>query len=291
MSVSRIGYVELMVPDPERSVAWATDLLGLREVDTVDGRIYLTCNERHHELVLVEGPAPALVCVALEARTPADLDLLVSRLNDAGTACHDVEVAGVDRATELTAPGGIRFQLFSGMAADEPRVFNSIGTTPRKFGHATLVSDVAQDLEDLLCGPLGFRVSDRVPGVISWFRCSPDHHAVAIVPGAGNGLHHYAFELEGWSTVEAFADHLVNNGTRLIWGPGRHGPGRNIFTYHLDPMGAVVEVFTDLQRIDNDHDYAPVSWIDDPVTLNQWGPPPPADFLDHLVPALDSSGA
>ncbi len=289
MSVSRVAYVELSTPELERSVAHATDILGLREVERVGDRVYLTCNERHHELVLRRDATAGIAAVALEVTAGQAFAELVASVQAAGYRCSDAEVPGVERAVRVSAPGGMTFDLISGMATDQPRRFNSVGRSPRKFGHATLVSDAAEELEQLLCGPLGFRLSDQVPGVLSWFRCSADHHSVAIMPadaGSGSGMHHYAFELEGWSDVEAFADHLAINGTSLIWGPGRHGPGRNIFTYHLDPIGGVVEVFTDLQRIDDDEGYEPRSWPMVPLSLNEWGPAPPPDFFDHVLPTV-----
>ena len=67
MSPSRVAYVELAVPDLERSVDHAIGILGLREVERVGESVYLTCNERHHELVLTASDAPSLAAVALKA--------------------------------------------------------------------------------------------------------------------------------------------------------------------------------------------------------------------------------
>jgi len=83
----------------------------------------------------------------------------------------------------------------------------------------------------------------------------------------------------------AMLDHLAKNDYRLHWGPGRHGPGHNLFTYHRDPDGHVIELFT---QIDVVHDEAkgyweprpwheeypmyPKTWQVDLATVNQWGP-------------------
>jgi hypothetical protein len=77
----------------------------------------------------------------------------------------------------------------------------------------------------VLTGPLGFRLSDTVPGVLSWYRCSADHHGIAIAPGTVSGLHHYVFELDGWASMQAFADHLTLNDVLLTWDPVVTGPG------------------------------------------------------------------
>lgn len=283
--LSRVGYLEMLVPDVAASVKHAVDILGLREVGSEDGRVYLTCSERHHELVLAEARDSMLGCVGLEVVDEEAFDSLAERLDDRGIETFAGPTVGVARSLRFRAPGGIEFDLFIGMEGGQPYPYDSIAVRPRKFGHATLKSSEPEELDRLLCEVLGFRLSDSVPGVLSWYRCNQDHHGVAIVPAADDGLHHYAFELEGWSSVEAFSDHLGDHGIELIWGPGRHGPGRNIFTYHLDPAGAIAEVFTDLQLIETELDYVPGVWEASPKTLNHWGPPPPDDFLDHLIPA------
>ena len=288
MSPSRVAYVELAVPDLQRSVDHAVGILGLREVERIGESVYLTCNERHHELVLTASDAPSLAAVALEVADARELDGLTDALSDAGLAPETHDVPGVAEARRFVAPGGLTVDLVRGMAADEPARFASPAPTPRKFGHATLTSDVPDELEAVLTGPLGFRLSDTVPGVLSWYRCSADHHGVAIAPAPVTGLHHYAFELDGWASMQAFADHLTLNDVLLIWGPGRHGPGRNLFAYHLDPAGGVVEVLADLQRIESEETYVPRTWPMTPQTLNQWGPPPPEDFLEHAMPCRPS---
>ena len=38
------------------------------------------------------------------------------------------------------------------------------------------------------------------------------------------------------------ADALGRDGRGLAWGPGRHGAGDNVATYHTDPSGVPIEV-------------------------------------------------
>lgn len=88
-------------------------------------------------------------------------------------------------------------------------------------------------------------------------------------------------------------DHMAANGTRLHWGPGRHGPGHNLFTYHKDPDGNTVELFTQLDRITDEakgyweprpwHEQTPMyprTWEVDLAAVNHWGPVSQPD-LDH----------
>jgi hypothetical protein len=91
-------------------------------------------------------------------------------MTGAGMPPEPHEVPGVAEARRFAAPGGLTVDLVRGMAADEPARYASPAPTPRKFGHATLTSDVAGELEAVLTGQLGFRLSVTVPGVLSWYR-------------------------------------------------------------------------------------------------------------------------
>ena len=199
------------------------------------------------------------------------------------------EVPGVAEARRFVAPGGLTIDLVRAMAADEPARYASPAPIPRKFGHATLTSDVARRARGG-ASPGRWASASPTPSQASCpgTRCSADHHGVAIAPAPVSGLHHYAFELDGWASMQAFADHLTLNDVLLIWGPGRHGPGRNLFAYHLDPAGGVVEVLADLQRIESEETYVPGTWPMTPQTLNQWGPPPARGLprARHAVPAF-----
>ncbi len=108
-------------------------------------------------------------------------------------------------------------------------------------------------------------------------------------------MHHFAFELNDWHHIKTACDQLDRHSLELIWGPGRHGPGHNIFTYHLNPDGFTVEMFTELDVMSNEANgyFDPRPWhVDTPqrpkvwdpaavATRNIWGiskPPVPTDL-------------
>jgi hypothetical protein len=93
--------------------------------------------------------------------------------------------------------------------------------------------------------------------------------------------------------VETACDFLSRHDIRLEWGPGRHGIGHNIFTYHRNPDNQITELFTQLDTIlDEDLGYfeprpwhrdkpqRPKVWTPGPSAANYWGAPPPPGFLD-----------
>jgi len=58
-------------------------------------------------------------------------------------------------------------------------------------------------------------------------------------------------------------------------GPGRHGPGFNLFIYFATADGNMVEYFCDMLQIWHDErgkpTYEPRVWKADFRTINQWG--------------------
>jgi hypothetical protein len=72
----------------------------------------------------------------------------------------------------------------------------------------------------------------------------------------------------------------------------RHGIGHNISTYHRNADGQIIELFCELDRVNEEHEvYEPRRvhqdfpqkgkvWEDIGLAANMWGTPPPDGFLD-----------
>ena len=284
--IRSIGHVALRVCDLDAALEHATQILGLHEVERSDGTVYLTCDASHHGLQLIRSDQVALDHVAFEAAGVEGLERLRDVLVKEGVpiVSEEPEEAGITQAIRFLGPAGILFEVYADMGRVNPH-YNSPGVRPVKLQHLTLRSERVEEMGEFL-GLLGFKLSDRIGDMIIWMRCNPDHHGVAVIRG-GNGLHHYAWEVEGWSDLERLGDHLLANGKRFMFGPGRHGPGLNLFCYHLDGAGVLVEYTADLVRIYDDAAYEPLDWPNTPESINQWGPAAPEEFLAQATPAAE----
>jgi catechol-2,3-dioxygenase len=286
------GHVALQVQELERSVTHATATLGLRESLRDGQSVYLTANDKHHELQILGTGTAGLDHVGLEVEHDRELDELRDRAVTAGARIlseHPGE-PGLASALRFEGPGGVVFEVYVGMERTPLSVDTVLRPFARRLGHVNLLSDEKAELERFILDVLGFRVSDRLGEVATWMRCDTDHHGIALAnTSAGTRLHHHAWELESWSAMGQYADHVSRLGQQFIWGPGRHGPGFNQFTYLLDPDGVVVEAYSDLQRIYDDASYKPIDWSNEPRALNLWGPMLPSDWGQHGVPVLEPS--
>jgi catechol 2,3-dioxygenase len=287
--IKRMSHVALRVPDLDAQVAWATTVMGLREVERSGRTVYLTHAANHHSLQLIADERAALDHIAMEARSADALDRLGERCSEAGIpilATTPQEI-GIERAIRFRAPEGHVIEVFVGMHDAGP-VHTGRGVQPRKFGHPTLTCEDTAATRALFEDVLEFRLSDEIgDGILLFLRCNTDHHGIGIQRGRP-GLNHYAWEVESLAILGQLGDALARNGGRFIWGPGRHGAGQNLFTYHFDPAGCVVEYYADLYKVWDEDTYVPGKWsLDDHRGPNLWGPGPPAELMEAATPVAE----
>jgi catechol-2,3-dioxygenase len=283
--VSKLGYVGFETPDVERLVEYYTKVLDFALVDSAPEGAFLTTGTDHHCVVVTRGDTRARAVVGYEIWE--DLDSAQQRLKEAGyeTQRRSDIGPGTPDVLVLDEPGtGTPLHLMT--AQDPSGVGDYPPLRPTKLGHVAAFTPALDPMQSFYQDLLGFKWSDTVGDFFVFLRCNADHHAANFMASTKfQGMHHIAYEMRDPNHLIAMLDHLAKNDYRLHWGPGRHGPGHNLFTYHRDPDGHVIELFT---QIDVVHDEAkgyweprpwheeypmyPKTWQVDLATVNQWGP-------------------
>ena len=283
--VSKIGYVAFDTPDLDKMFWYYTDVLGLQVVARDKNTAYLTTGVDHHCVILNQGDRMPRSAVGYELwDTVADAQ---RRLTDAG---YDVEhrsdiAPGTPDVLVLTEPTtGVALHLFEGQQPSGAT--NRAPLPPTKLGHVAAFTPELEQLQSFYQDLLGFKWSDTIGDFFVFLRCNSDHHVANFMASTRKtGMHHIAYEMRDPNHLITMVDHLAKHDFRLHWGPGRHGPGHNLFTYHRDPDGNTIELFT---QIDIIHDEAkgyweprpwhetypqyPRTWEVDVATVNIWGP-------------------
>jgi catechol-2,3-dioxygenase len=292
--VIKIGHAGLNVPDPDAALAYYTDTLGLSEVDRGKGAVYLGSGADHHSVVLYTDGEPGLRQLAFQISADRTLQDVLGELRDRDIPAelqHDAQ-PGIAELIQIHDPQGNPVLLYSEVAQVR-HGFKDRGIVPHKLGH---VAQKVQNIDAMVAfyrDVLGFRESDWMEHFFVFLRCGPDHHTVNFISSPRRGMHHIAFELRDWSHVESASDLLAQRGIPLIWGPGRHGIGHNIFAYHHDPAANIVELFTELDVVLNEElgAFEPRPWHEDfpqrtkvwqfsPTAANKWGILPPEGFME-----------
>jgi len=149
----------------------------------------------------------------------------------------------------------------------------------RRLGHVVVGSLDQEASQRFFTKGLGFKISDHVPGLASFMRCSTDHHNLLVQQAPLNFLHHTAWEVDDVDEVGRGATAMLDDHPeRHVWGLGRHHIGSNFFWYLKDPAGNFSEYYSDLDCIVEDALWKP-SVVEGARGIYNWGPPIPPSFI------------
>ena len=294
MQIAKLGYVGFNTPDVEAMLAYYTNVLGLTLVErSGNGEVYLRNVLDHHTIVLYPAKEQGVRHIGLQLGGGETLQDAATQLQKQGIAVETQSDAqpGVTEQLQFADPEGTILHLYAAMEQVHT-AFPQMGIVPEKLGHIAFGVSNVQNIVDFYQNILGFRVSDWIEDFFVFLRCSPDHHSMNFVRSKYQKMNHIAFQLKDWAHVQRACDHLYTHHIPLVWGPGRHGAGHNIFTYHHDPDGQIVELFTELDIMLNEdlgyfeprpwHEEFPLKpkvWKADLHATNHWGAMPPPEFL------------
>jgi len=228
------------------------------------------CEGPGRRLVVLPGTAGKLAYAGLGCRDAEGLALIRARVVREGVpllTCPSPYFA--DGAFAVRDPNG---QLICFGLARETGTARTGLKGPTQ--HLTFASTDVHAFIDFYVGKLGFQLTDRVlhddGRVATAFTTSNhEHHTIAcFYTPDRNGVDHHSYEAGDWTSIRDWCDHFATHDVQLTWGPGRHGPGNNLFVFINDPDGNWIEVSAELEVI---YDRQTADWKQHPRTLNKWG--------------------
>jgi catechol-2,3-dioxygenase len=290
--VKKIAHATYELPDLEQQAQYYTDIIGLTLTEKSKDTVYLASTLDHHSVALKRGPQTQCIAIGFQLGMDDDLGEFERQVRAHGIKTRrkkDPDPTISDLVT-FEDPKGTVMEVFKREAFSGQR-FPTTGIVPHKLGHVAFhVTDVKQ-VTKFYCEVLGFRESDWMADFFSFLRCGPDHHTINLVQTGSNRHFHTAFELRDWAHLQTACDYLSLNGYTLLWGPGRHGIGHNLFAYHRSPAGLITETFAELDRMNEelgyfeprpwhrDHPQKPKVWPKDPSAANLWGIMPSEEMM------------
>lgn len=274
-AVSHVGF---LVPDVAATAEFYSRVLGLAvHGDLAGGGLRLGWGTGHHVMDLLPGER-GLHHFGFEVRDPGGIAALHERLRDAGLAVDILDPTFLDHAVDATGiavtdPDGNTVH-FHGPVQRPGENAADTGRRPVKYQHITLATADLPRMVAFYVGLVGFRLSDQLAdGGFAWLRSNRDHHTLAIVQtGVGGGIDHYSYDLAEWDDFKSWCDRLTDENVDVAWGPGRHGPGNNLFVFFDDPAGNHIELSAEMEKFHDDRViYAPRRWQPIPKSVNLWG--------------------
>lgn len=271
--ITHLRSIGITAPDLPGLVRFYEQTWGLRRVGQDGaGTVYLRASgPEHHVVALSPGSGRALRLISLGAASPADVDLLAARLRrlgvglTAGPAPRDLPGGGY--AVRFADPEGRAIEVSAGLAEHEPAGDDG----PQRLSHIVLNAPALPLSKAFYTDVLGFRVSDWYENDLMVFlRCNSQHHCVVLTPNDWPTINHVAFEVGDVDAVMRALGRMRAAGYDSIWGPGRHGPGGNVFCYFTDPAGNVIEYTAELIDVD-ENSWEARSWERSARNADVWG--------------------
>lgn len=262
-----LHHLEIETPQPEVLARFYGDAM-----DMGPPRQYgdaWVCAASRRRMSFIAGEARRLSFCAFSTYTPEGLDALRCGIERDDTPTEDIVTPFFPSgAFAVRDPDGNRvvFGFASETAPDEKGLRGPLQ-------HLTLATLDPEAIERFYVGSLGFRTSDYVRDsdgriMVVWMRSNHEHHTLACFRHTAPGIDHHSYEAADWSVIKNWSDRMGEREIPLMWGPGRHGPGNNIFIFVEDPDRNWIEISAELEIM---YGREPRNWSHAERTLNLWG--------------------
>jgi catechol 2,3-dioxygenase len=312
--VAQLAHVELLTPDPEGTLCFFKNLLGMQETERQAESAYLRGYEEqyHHSLKVTAAPRAGLGHVAWRARSPQALKRRIAAIEATGLGRGWIDGdVGHGPAYRFDTPEGHRMELlwdvdyFTASTGEKTPLRNRpqkrprSGVPVRRIDHVNLMAANAGTVRDFLVDILGFRERERVVSdddgsvVASFLSVTNLSHDIAIVPEPTDmrgRFHHVCFHYISVQHLFDVAELAKEGGIAIEHGPARHGIGGASFLYMLEPGGNRIELMGDPGYMIFDPAWRTVVWkgSEVPAVGAIWtGSPLPDSFWNYGTPGAE----
>ena len=262
----RLRSVELELADVAPAADFLERVWGLVPAGSSgDTRFLRGTGDHPYILALAKAAAPCVAAVTF-AGSGEELDA-VRRRNGSPRRIR-FNVPGGGEGFELRGPEAQAYRFI-----EETSVAQRLkdADKPIQLAHAVINSLDVEASERFAVEKLGFQVSDRT-GHMRFLRCNRKHHAIAYAKADFPSLNHIAFEMQSVDAVMRGIARVREAGYESVWGPGRHGPGNNVFGYFVAPYGGVIEYTAEVSEVGDDYRVGgPEDWKWPPGRIDHWG--------------------
>jgi catechol 2,3-dioxygenase-like lactoylglutathione lyase family enzyme len=271
----RLRSVELMVPQAAAAAQFLENVWGLVPAGAAGSkpggtRFFRGTGDHPYILSITDAKAPGVTAVTL-AGSPDEIMQAKARASRAQASVRAVaqfDVPGGGEGFIVQGPEGQIYQLIAETARPAPLQDRD---KPIQITHAVINAVSREQSERFAVDVLGFRVSDRTKHM-TFVRCNRKHHSLAFAHAERASLNHIAFEMQDIDAVMRGIGRMRDAGFQMVWGPGRHGPGNNVFGYFIAPFGTIIEYTAEVSEIDDSYKVGgPDDWKWPAGRIDHWG--------------------
>jgi catechol 2,3-dioxygenase-like lactoylglutathione lyase family enzyme len=283
LEIGQIRHVGLFTPHLKEHARFYIDVWGLDQISEVADAIYLRGSSSEPFILSLHRRATrGLHHIGYAVSDDAAIYDAASFLRESGVRVveepHSLDEPGGGIGLRFIDPDGRCIELSSSVSSHSHDGWRSKNVEPRSVCHVVNNTPDLERITKFYTNILGFRVSDWSGRQMVFLRSDSKHHNISFSVAPHASVNHVAYLVSGVDEVMRGISNLRKHGIEPAWGPGRHGPGNNIFCYFKDPFEYVVEYTSDIDYIADESKHQPRVWARGPESMDQWGvaaPPSP----------------
>jgi catechol 2,3-dioxygenase len=308
--VAHLAHAELLTPEPEKSLWFFTQVLGLTENGASGDSVYLRTwdDYEHHSLKLTASATSGLHRTGLRAASEEALQRRVAAIEAAGLGVgwQDGD-AGIGPTYLFRDPDGHEFELYFETERYQPperlkpalknqaQAYPARGVCVRRLDHVNFLAAQSEPNGQFICAALGGRVTEQIvldDGTISaqWTHFGQKSYDLVYTndwTGSNGRLHHLAFATDTREDVLRAADICLDKQVFIETGPHKHAIQQTFFLYVYEPGGNRIELCNPCARLIFAPDWEPISWSQAERAKGQaWGLATIPSFHTHGTPPV-----
>jgi catechol 2,3-dioxygenase len=306
--VAHLSHVELLTAEPEQSLWFFTQVLGLTENGTGGDSVYLRTwdDYEHHSLKLTAAGTSGIGRTGLRAASPEALQRRVAQIEAAGLGIgwQDGDT-GIGPAYRFRDPDGHELELYwetewyrppaelTPALKNQAQAYPARGVSVRRLDHVNYLARETEPNGAFICSALGARVTEQIRldnGTISaqWLHFAQKSYDLVYTndwTGANGRLHHIAFATDTREDILKAADICIDRQVFIETGPHKHAIQQTFFLYVYEPGGNRIELCNPCARLVFAPDWEPVTWTEAERAKGQaWGLATIPSFHTHGTP-------
>ena len=267
---AKLSHLAIASPAPETLAAFYGTAMGMA-IDRGSSVIIAQAHQRH--LLFVEGERNTLGFAAYAVEGADEINALRKRCASRGISVMEHEdPLLLHGAIAINDPDGNK--IVFGLRRESDRLESGL---PARLQHFVIASTDARRISRFYQDVFGFVLSDEViddDGELktAFLRCNNEHHSFAVFQAGRCRFDHHCYEVGDWGLIRDWGDSFARHEIPVQWGPGRHGPGNNLFLFVHDLDGNWLEISAELEVVRPDRPVG--TWKHEQRTLNSWGSAP-----------------
>jgi catechol 2,3-dioxygenase len=308
--IAHLSNAELLTPEPEQSLWFFTQVLGLTENGRSGDSVYLRTwdDYEQYSLKLTASKTSGLARTGLRAASEDALKRRVAEVEAAGLGIGWQEGdLGIGPTFLCRDPDGHEIELYfetewfrptgdlKPSLKNQAQAFPGRGVNVRRLDHINYLAADSNACGDFIAGALGARVTEQIQlddGTISaqWLHFAQKSYDLVYTndwTGTHGRLHHIAFATDSREDILKAADLCLDRGVFIETGPHKHAIQQTFFLYVYEPGGNRIELCNPAARLVFAPDWAPITWTQAERAKGQaWGLKTIESFHTHGTPPV-----